>query len=72
MKHTAWSRARTADITASCIDGNITWRGIASMAPFPEEFSSLLIRFAVREGQEYEIYLFAGKWWFIVDHEEIT
>lgn len=42
------------------------------MAPFPEEFSSLFIRFAVREGQEYEIYLFAGKWWFIVYHEEIT
>lgn len=42
------------------------------MAPFPEEFSSLLIRFAVREGQKYEIYLFAGKWLIIVYHEEIT
>ena len=52
---TAKSRDRTADMTASCIEGNITWWSIAEIAAFPDELPSLLVIIAAKEEYDKEL-----------------
>lgn len=48
-EHTSRSRDRTADITASCIDGNITLALMVSVAVVSDGLTSLLVMFAEKQ-----------------------
>ena len=51
-EHTSRSRDRTTDITASCIDGNITLASMVSVAVVSDGLTSLLVMFAEKQQME--------------------
>ena len=56
-EHTSRSRDRTADITASCIDGNITVLSMVSVAVVPDGLTRLLVMFAEKQQIESKLRL---------------